>query len=1325
MKLAGATVQADGGRDMQGGGFGIQGTEDSLHFDYRPLSGDGQMVACVVMNEPARGLAKAGVMMRESLAPDAACAAVLVTPTNGIAFQWRERVGEPSELQSTPLRLIDSTNRFWRLTGTHAWQAVTTDANLVEPAEAKLAGKTYWVKLVRKGNVVSAYCSPTGRNWKWLGSEQVNLPRRVFVGPMVNSYDFNQRTSAHFTEVRVRSLPTPEETAAVAGSGTGLRGFYYGNTTSNTVIRLIPALDFNWTKRPPLPQVTQGNFTARWDGYVEAQHSEMYALEVVTQGGVRLWINNRKVIDDWVAPEKGVLRTLKALFRFEEGRKYHVRLEYATAANRSTLKLLWSSPSTPRQVIPQSQLYPPDWQKAQASAIPPVSVTADLPVPWARRDIGRSRQPGSAVQTSDGIYIEGNGFDIGGNADEFHYVFQPWTGDGEIVARVTGRLEGSPGAKAGVMIRENLAPDAANVSLTVTHPYGIRFEQRRRSSEDAETIDRAPQGDTWVKLSRRRSMFTAWTSRDGENWTWLAKTEVPMSANFYVGLALSSHKYTQRYGAHFEQVIVRGLQPGSRPLVGSGDGLGAVYYDLATSNSVARIDPTLNFAWGRQWPAEGISRAPFSARWQGLLEAQHSETYALHLISDGGVRLWLDGNMILDDWSPHARHEKKVRVSMLAGHRYALQAEYSSKNVGHVRLLWSGPSTPKRPIPQSQCYSPEHPSFKEIEDKDHDGMPDAWERLYGLNEFDASDAAADPDGDGLTNLQEYLAGTNPRKADTDGDGLPDGWEVKHGLNPLDPSDANKDLDHDGLTNLEEFRLGTNPTLEDTDGDGLPDGLELRETGTNPLVSDKLTLVTVAEVNGSDTLATLGRWAVDGDSIYAEEGRGQVEYVMAAPQADMYRLEVEGASQNPDDPRREFELMLWVDGEYLGRSVLDTGRGSPSVMHQFTPWLKAGEHRIRLFWDNANWNRALRLNAVRLQALQGADSNGNGIQDWVENRLHNTCTVDAAAASSAVSPICMEGQGTYLGMMTISGGITPQHGVGERWYADVPLSPTNRTEVVCSFQNGGLSVTNQIVWRPINVLDADNKTIRRGDSLLLVAKPAGAEKGQMQIAIVGVTNYSSSADQPIVHRFGESGVYSVTGTYVSKDGLPQTRTVTVEVKSASLGSTAAAWAGKWRRWEYGVPAGVAVQADPHLKLTTVTGATGSQTDLATDAPEQRFVLARVDNNGPVVASTSVDGFRLFSGYETGVWHVLTYEDGTELVEMGLVLSPVRPGVTVRVEVHAGGVVFDDGTTIRELTAADFDELGRVKVRFLRPPAWKTSVCHRTQAYQDGVFLGTYP
>jgi len=77
--------------------------------------------------------------------------------------------------------------------------------------------------------------------------------------------------------------------------------------------------------------------------------------------------------------------------------------------------------------------------------------------------------------------------------------------------------------------------------------------------------------------------------------------------------------------------------------------------------------------------------------------------------------------------------------------------------------------------------------------------------------------------------------------DTDGDGLPDDFETANGLNPDDPIDALEDIDGDGLSALDEYNAGTDLTKADSDDDGIEDGEELVEGEdgyiTNPLLSD--------------------------------------------------------------------------------------------------------------------------------------------------------------------------------------------------------------------------------------------------------------------------------------------------------------------------------------------------------------------------------------------------------------------------------------------------------------------------------------------------------
>ena len=114
------------------------------------------------------------------------------------------------------------------------------------------------------------------------------------------------------------------------------------------------------------------------------------------------------------------------------------------------------------------------------------------------------------------------------------------------------------------------------------------------------------------------------------------------------------------------------------------------------------------------------------------------------------------------------------------------------------------------------------------EDNDGDGLPDSYEIEMGFNPNSPADAATDFDGDGLSNLQEYMLGTSPLHKDTDGDTINDGEEAGLGTDPVNP-----DTDGDGLIDGEELLRGTSPLSSDTDNDGLSDSIEV-QFGLNPL-----------------------------------------------------------------------------------------------------------------------------------------------------------------------------------------------------------------------------------------------------------------------------------------------------------------------------------------------------------------------------------------------------------------------------------------------------------------------------------------------------------
>src|SRR5262249_39500752 len=90
------------------------------------------------------------------------------------------------------------------------------------------------------------------------------------------------------------------------------------------------------------------------------------------------------------------------------------------------------------------------------------SASSTLPTPWAAQDIGSGGAVGSASALNGAFTVRGAGDDIWGTADAFQFVYQPMTGDGTLVARVTGIQFTSAWAKAGLMIRQDLTAGAVN-----------------------------------------------------------------------------------------------------------------------------------------------------------------------------------------------------------------------------------------------------------------------------------------------------------------------------------------------------------------------------------------------------------------------------------------------------------------------------------------------------------------------------------------------------------------------------------------------------------------------------------------------------------------------------------------------------------------------------------------------------------------------------------------------------------------------------------------------------------------------------------------------
>jgi hypothetical protein len=141
-----------------------------------------------------------------------------------------------------------------------------------------------------------------------------------------------------------------------AKEGGGVKAQYYnGMNFDNLVLtRIDPQINFNWgDPGSPDTSVNVDQFSARWTGEVEAAFTETYTFYTNSDDGARLWINGVQLVDSWV--DQGATEH-SGKIDLVAGTTYSLIMEYYENTGGAVAELRWSSPSTPKQLIPQAAL---------------------------------------------------------------------------------------------------------------------------------------------------------------------------------------------------------------------------------------------------------------------------------------------------------------------------------------------------------------------------------------------------------------------------------------------------------------------------------------------------------------------------------------------------------------------------------------------------------------------------------------------------------------------------------------------------------------------------------------------------------------------------------------------------------------------------------------------------------------------------------------------------------------------------------------------------------------------------------------------------------
>jgi PA14 domain/Bacterial Ig domain len=399
---------SNGSFTLQGSGTDIGGTSDSFNYVYQTLQGDGQIVARVASIQNTAVEAKAGVMIRESLAANSRYVMVRYKSNEHSASLRRANSGE---------------------------------STITSLGDAQILQR--WQRIVRRGNQFSTYQSADGTNWLLIETVTVNMPSSVLFGIAVTAANNTVLCRAVIDNVKVNTIvanrpPTVSLTAPannstvtaptsvtlranasdsdgtiskvefyqggslinsdqsapyeytvslgsagtssftaraydnsgavtnssavqvnvikpVNGTGTGLKGEYFKKEEFKELklTRIDPFIDFDWGKDKPIEGLDKDHFSVRWTGFIQPRFSGTQTFYVTTTDTVRLWVNGQLIIN-----RSGTeLTESRGAITLNAGQKYTINLEFAEKDKTASVKLEWSSPNQVREVIPRSQLY--------------------------------------------------------------------------------------------------------------------------------------------------------------------------------------------------------------------------------------------------------------------------------------------------------------------------------------------------------------------------------------------------------------------------------------------------------------------------------------------------------------------------------------------------------------------------------------------------------------------------------------------------------------------------------------------------------------------------------------------------------------------------------------------------------------------------------------------------------------------------------------------------------------------------------------------------------------------------------------------------------
>jgi outer membrane protein assembly factor BamB len=549
----GSQLNTNGTWTVKGGGGDIWGTADAFHFVGQSLAADGTVSAHVTAQTATDPWAKAGVMLRATTDPGSAYYAVFVTPSNGLAIQYRPTQGGASSQLAVPGTLP-----------TYLLAARFTDTSTT-PA------MIYY----------TAYTSTDGVSWTAIpgSSIQMNLTGALLAGMAVTSHNAGLVSAATFDTVGFSTTPPPAPAACVvgwscadignaipAGSQTLSNGTWTVKGGGGDIWGASDAFHFVWQSLAADGSVS-AHITAQTvsDPWAKAgvmlrattdPGSAYYAAFVTPSNGLAIQYRPTQGAASTQISIAGTVPTYLQVARYTDASTTPATVYYTTYT--STDGVTWVPVTGTTVAINMTGTLLAGLAVTSHNAAALSAVTFDTvvvgttsvnppgicPNGWTCADIGGPTPAGSQTLSNGTWTVQGGGGDIWDPADGFHFVWQPLAANGSVSAHITAQTVSDPWAKAGVMLRATTDPVSAYYAAFITPGNGLAIQYRPTQGAPTSQILVPGTLPAYLQVARVGTTFTAYTSSDGVTWTAVPGSTVTLASitgSALAGLAVTSH----------------------------------------------------------------------------------------------------------------------------------------------------------------------------------------------------------------------------------------------------------------------------------------------------------------------------------------------------------------------------------------------------------------------------------------------------------------------------------------------------------------------------------------------------------------------------------------------------------------------------------------------------------------------------------------------------------------------------------------------------------------------------------------------------------------